>query len=75
MLRNLINNKPDKEGYITLKNENGTTIKVHKKADESEIEDNIKTGFVLAKAFPNLDIRVREHVKKKRSQKSRVPYR
>ena len=64
VLRNLINNKPDKEGYITLKNENGTTIKVHQKADETEIEDNIKTGFVLAKAFPNLDIRVREHVKK-----------
>lgn len=61
MLRNLIKNKPDKEGYITLKNKNGTTIKVHQKADESEIEDNIKTGFVLAKVFPNLDIRIREH--------------
>ena len=63
VLRNIINNKPDKEGFITLKDENGTTIKVHQKADESEIEDNIKTGFVLAKAFPNLDIRVREHVR------------
>ena len=63
VLRHLLNNKPDKEGVITLKDENGTTIKVHQKADESEIEDNIKTGFVLAKAFPNLDIRVREHVR------------
>ena len=63
VLRHLLNNKPDKEGFITLKDENGTTIKVHQKADESEIEDNIKTGFVLAKAFPNLDIRVREHVR------------
>lgn len=61
VLRNIINSKPDKEGFITLKGENGTTIKVHQKADESEIEDNIKTGFILAKAFPNLDIRVREH--------------
>ena len=63
VLRNIINNKPDKEGFITLKDENGTTIKVHQKADVSEVEDNIKTGFVLAKAFPNLDIRVREHVR------------
>ena len=63
VLRHLLNNKPDKEGFITLKDENGTTIKVHQKADVSEVEDNIKTGFVLAKAFPNLDIRVREHVR------------
>lgn len=63
VLRNLIKNKPDKEGYIILKGENGIAIKVHEHADPVEIEDNIRTGFTLAKAFPNLDIRIREHVR------------
>ena len=55
--------KPDKEGYTTIK-QGGATIKVHKDADPVEVDDNIRTGLDLARFDPTLDVRVRVHVRK-----------
>ena len=55
----------EEKKYVTYKNEDGTQIKVHKDADPIELEDNIRTGLVIAKAFPQRDIRVREHIREK----------
>lgn len=51
--------------YTTL---DGAKIKVHQNADKTELDDNIRTGLCLAKAFPQLDIRVRMHVIKKNTK-------
>ena len=43
----------------------GKKLLIHKKADQTELVDNKKTGRTLLENFPKLKIRIREHIREK----------